>query len=444
MTPLRRNQPRAAPARLASSCHKGWLSLRRRRCRSTTNRRMKKDRNGAMMMGLDDDVLSSVFTHISEAGEVVRCAATCRQWNRAIADSAVVIGRSLRLPVLPRLALGFFHQEATSKRKRSTEDQLCRFVPTAAGVRLLGPSFRPFEDGELLEMSRPVTSRNGRVVLELQREGHADALKLCVWNPMTGDVAMLPPLGGDDKPGAFACALLTADDLDPLRCPSATFFRVLIVYNQRAFTVLRSYSSDTGCWSTESRRSGPKMSSYTLQQLRQSVVHDGVAYWPMAHTALAVRIDTPEPKEVDMPPAIRNAPRHNHLLGVTADGNLSFIVTSLYHDGSAGVSSSDCLAVGSNGSLTNEPVDECTWRVRSQELRVHHVDSINLRWFCERSGMLFFTVSAKGSSTPGCYVLNIAAKELEKVADDVDCSSWRNFVGYEMDTASYLASLACH
>lgn len=76
---------------------------------------------------------------------------------------------------------------------------------------------------------------------------------------------------------------------------------------------------------------------------------------------------------------------------------------------------------------------------------MHRSDAMNLRWFCERSGLLFFTIDAKGSSTPGAYVLNIATKELEKVADDIDCRSWTNFVGYEMDQASYyLSSVACY
>lgn len=451
MPPLRRDRPRgAATARLAlAPYHKGWLSRRRRRQRGRTNRRARnddRDGNGAFS-AVPDNVLANVFTRFPDAADLVRCAATCRRWSRVITDAAVLLCRSLPLPqpVLPRLALGFFYQEAAAgKRKRSAAaGQTCRFVPTAAGARLLGPSLSPFvEDGEY---SRPVTSRNGRVVLELRREGHADGLKLCVWNPMTGDVATLPPLHGDDKPGAYACALLTADDLDDPPPSSPTFFRVVVVYNRRTYTALRSYSSDTGRWSAEARRSsGPKMSSYTLHNLRQSVVHGGVAYWPLAHTAFAVRADTPEPEEMPMPPAVPKAPPHDHLLGISPDGKLSFIVTSRYFDGSAGVSSCYHLAFGSNGGCTREQVSVCTWRVRLHELRVHRSDAMNLRWFCERSGLLFFTIDAKGSSTPGAYVLNIATKELEKVADDIDCRSWTNFVGYEMDQASYyLSSVAC-
>jgi len=68
-------------------------------------------------------------------------------------------------------------------------------------------------------------------------------------------------------------------------------------------------------------------------------------------------------------------------------------------------------------------------------------ERINLRWFCEKSGTLLFTLG-EGTSSPGAFVLNIATEHIEKVADGIDCDSWRNFVGYEMDGAAYLASIS--
>jgi hypothetical protein len=70
----------------------------------------------------------------------------------------------------------------------------------------------------------------------------------------------------------------------------------------------------------------------------------------------------------------------------------------------------------------------------------NHVSTINLRWFCERSGILIFTLG-NGSNNPGTFALNVETHEIEKVASGVHCSSWKNFVGYEMDGASYLASI---
>jgi hypothetical protein len=70
-------------------------------------------------------------------------------------------------------------------------------------------------------------------------------------------------------------------------------------------------------------------------------------------------------------------------------------------------------------------------------------EAINLRWFCEKSGILFFTLG-QGTSSPGTFALNLATEEADKVADGLECYSWRNFVGYEMDGATYLTSIARH
>ena len=51
-------------------------------------------------------------------------------------------------------------------------------------------------------------------------------------------------------------------------------------------------------------------------------------------------------------------------------------------------------------------------------------EKINLRWFCEKSGNLIFTLG-EGTSSPGAFVLNMATEHVEKVADGVDCDSWK-------------------
>jgi len=330
MAPLRRE---GSPGAGSAACHqspycrgggRGWLSRRRRRrrrCRTSGGGfRVCDDTGGA---SLTDDVLAAIFTRLPNAADVVRCAATCRRWASVVAKEADALSRALLLPPLPGLALGFFHihhqdrQDAgavttnTRKRKRRSTVECSTppcFVPTASGSRLLGFGFNLLSTTGLqaggqqhgvfdLSRSRPIASRNGRLVLELQSVD--GSLRLCVCNPMIGDVAVLPPLLGKDRPKIYACTLLTGADLDRPRRPSPSsddFFRVLIIYNRDRFTALRSYSSDTCSWSMEAKKtSGPKLTNWDLGKLGQGIVLHGVAYWPLKRTALAVRFDTPAP-----------------------------------------------------------------------------------------------------------------------------------------------------
>ncbi|XP_062201167.1 uncharacterized protein LOC133903740 [Phragmites australis] len=452
----------------------GWLSLPRGR----------RQEEGDLIDGMNgtplpDDALAVVFTRLSDAANILRCAATCRRWGRVVAKEAAILARALP-PQLTRgrALLGLFHQDdagvtAPRKRKRSSSGnsaagQPC-FVSTAAAARLLGsrsPSITINDGGHgaLLEYSRPVASRNGRVVLELRREKHTDGLKLCVFNPMTGDVALLPPLSGNDKPGFYACALLTGDDLlEPPPSTTAFFFRVLIIYNRHSFTALRAYSSDTDRWSSEAARScGRKIDSGRLRKLGQSIVLRGVAYWPLHRSALAVRLDGPEPREVSMPrdgiPS--DCLQHLRLLGVTSDGNgnqqLSFTDARFGSDRRLHKAGLPCRSIILVTNVLHtvggdDDYDMSTGKWKRQEGRIILTqmmvrswdDTINLRWFCEKSGVILFTMG-EDSNSPGAYALNTATQEVEKLADGAGCYLWRNVVGYEMDAAAYLSSIACY
>ncbi|XP_072146341.1 uncharacterized protein [Setaria viridis] len=434
---------------------------------------LERSNNGEALLH-PHDALSHVFARLPSAADVVRSAATCRRWARLIAEDAAVL--SGVLPPLPCLTLGFFHQEnagATARRRRasSADAQPC-FVPTAAAARLIGlpgPSWTALADAVLglgdgrglFEHARPVAARNGWLVLELRQERYTDGLKLCVCNPTRGDLAVLPPLAGADNLGDYACALYTGHDLDTPR-PLSPFFRLLIVYNRRAFTALRSYSSDTGRWSTEAKRSwGPKIASEKLRELGQSIVFRGVAYWLLGRTAFAVRLDTPEPAEERMPQCgIPNLPPGWRAFGVAADGKLMFVDAALGLDYKAAVRSYHLTVAKRAVFCPSTGDDGCSgawdWTnrycIRLKELKVRcggsqeekvppYGDKVNLRWFCEKSGNLLFTLG-EGTGSPGAFVLNMATEHVEKVADGVDCDSWRNFVGYEMDGAAYLASIS--
>ncbi|EEE55389.1 hypothetical protein OsJ_03469 [Oryza sativa Japonica Group] len=447
MPPLRQGRARAAAAARPSPYRGGWLS---RRCRSSGADTAEYDANGT---SLTDDALAATFTRLPNAADVVRCAATCRRWASVVAKEANALSRAL--PLLPGRALGFFHKEqdaaavaTTRKRKRRAiivdySTPPC-FVPTAFGSRLLGynlPSASALPLGVQtdalglldLSLSRPVASRNGRLVLELQSEEHVNdgKLNLCVCNPMTGDVAVLPPLSGKDRPRMYACTLLTDADIDQPP-PSANFFRVLIVYNRDRFTAFRSYSSDTGSWSMEAKKTpGPKLTNWDLGKLGHGIVLHAVAYWPLRRTTLAVRMPLD---------GIISTIQQFRLLGVTPERKLCFI-DAANSSGYVGLASmvfettGDDMCGGAGEWVRKGGIGQLR-----RQFKIKSADASKLRWFCEKSCTLLFTLG-KGSS-PWTFALNLGTKKIEKLTTGVDCNWWRNFVGYEMDAAAYLMSIA--
>ncbi|CAO2180982.1 unnamed protein product [Urochloa humidicola] len=462
----------------------GWLSRRR-----GGRHRRQEEEEGNGTATLPDDVLAAVFTVLTDGPSVLRCAATCRRWCGIVATNAAVLARLLP----PNLARGrafiLVGGVAATARKRkrlisgcsspaADEPQPCFAVPTAAASRLLGirsgasislTDGGSGHHGALLQLqhARPVASRNGWVVFELDLTDN-DSLGLCVFNPMTGDTALLPPLHGEDRPRCYACALLTADDLHkpPPQRHASSFFRVLIVYNRSRFTALRAYSSDTGRWGAEvARSSGPKVDNVRLRKLGQGVVLCGVAYWPLRRSVLAVRLDGgPEPSEADailpddVPSDLPQNERQLGIVDVTHDAGggerrrLCFVEASfdtgddddrLYR---AGV---PCRTIFLVTSVLTTVQGDLKWvrqegRINLPEtMMVRSLEAVNLRWFCERSGVILFTIG-ENSSCPGAYALDVTTREVEKVAGGAGCGSWRNVVGYEMGAADYLASLTCY
>jgi len=72
------------------------------------------------------------------------------------------------------------------------------------------------------------------------------------------------------------------------------------------------------------------------------------------------------------------------------------------------------------------------------------VGNVRLRWFCEKSGAVFFsTFCRSGSLRSDMYVLNLKTRVVDKlVSDDRISNPWAYVHGYEMDQTAYLASLA--
>ncbi|KAL6627178.1 hypothetical protein ACP70R_030904 [Stipagrostis hirtigluma subsp. patula] len=409
---------------------------------------------------LPDDALAGIFARLPGGADVVRCAAACARWRRVVATRAAALSRSLPPPgrFLRHLAVGVFHQEgdgptARTRSAAAVSSPQPRFLPVASGSRLVGLHHSCIGtlfhgaglSGGFFDCSRPVASRNGRLVLELQRQSHGDGVTFCVCNPMTGDAQVLPPLSGKDKPEDYGCALLTGDDLLPRR--GAKSFRLLLIYNPRGFTALRCYSSDTGRWGAEAR-SAVEVSTWELRRIGPAVVRRGVAFWPLDHGALGVRpaaADDPEQAAMDahlLPYDVHHRWPEKRLLGVSPDDRLFFIYFGIrggdyilmakisYFD----IDGDDIRTGRKENSSFEEAVLMHQMKMTSQD------GTLKLRWFGEKRGLVLFTMGGSGGHS-GTFALNLREGTVEKLADG-EGHSWRNFVGFEMDWATYLASLA--
>ncbi|CAL4966082.1 unnamed protein product [Urochloa decumbens] len=417
-------------------------------------------RDNSSGTSLPDDALAGIFARLPHAADVVRCAATCARWRRVVATSAAPLsppppfGR-----FLPHLAVGVFHLPKAGPTTTRTQP---RFLATAASSGLLGRrgrrSIGSFFDGAAaaaFDGSRPVSSRGGRLVLELRREIRAGSVTLCVCNPMTGDAAMLPPLSGDDTPADYyGCALLTGDDLHPTtsRRRGAEFFRLLLVYTSRrggGFTALRCYSSDTGRWGPEAR-SAVSVTTKELRDIGGAAVRRGVAFWPLDNGALGVRLDGDDPDLGIMdahllPYDCSHEWLKTRLLGVSPDGRLFLVYLGIrggIHTLMAKMSYFD-IPDDEDGGFHNgrkeSSSDEEAIPTHQMKMDYRDLATLKLRWIGDKSGLVLFTMGGRGGHD-GAHVLSLQEGTVEKLADEGH--SWGSAVGFEMDWAAYLSSMA--
>ncbi|KQK03966.1 uncharacterized protein LOC104583061 [Brachypodium distachyon] len=459
----RRRLQRSAEAPRASGGN-GWLSVRRGQFKR------QDERHGDDGLPISDEALLLVFSGLSGSTvDLARCAASCRRWLRLVsADAAFICREPPRSDrFIRRLALGFFLNNVSGGGAGSPSAPP-RFVPMELGAssslgQQLSLSTLVGDDG-VLDSSRVVASRNGRLVLDLRRGkgvgGHV--LRLCVCNPMTGDVDFLPPLRRKDSPGPYACTVLTAID-EPRGTDTTTTttssYRVLLVYNRRSFTALRCYDSSEGGWGPEAQVTGARIGRKRLGMSRRSVqpppvMRRGVVFWPGLDFDLLLSTLQPSAAKDDaskLPYAViayssarrRRGYRSNadRLVGLMPDGRLCVIeadsetIRAYY---------TSCPGYGAIGNCLSSSTKEWCWAIKvaligPPEYGVH---TVKLRWFFENSGVVLFT-ARNGHTDPNTYVykLDVETKQVVRVAGG-DGESIGEIYGYEMDRVALLASLA--
>ncbi|CDJ26400.1 hypothetical protein CFC21_044653 [Triticum aestivum] len=432
----------------------------------------KKDHHhqvsGGITASMPDDVLADIFTRLRDMATVVRCAATCRRWGHLVATRAAVI--SPCMPPLgrffPSLAVGLFHQEndwPPTTRTRDPPSQRPCFIATASGTRFIrgdGQSslaILGLDGGDrLLDHSRPIASRNGRLVLELRRnqDHESDGLRLAICNPMMLDkIDVIPPLvlvgKNTTKILDYGCALLTGHDLNP-PCHQ-DFFHILLIYSHNhpggQSTVLRCYSSDTGRWGPETE-SIVKIPISKIGNIGPAVVRRGVAFWALEQGVLGVRLDLKDhTMDMHMVPCdtSRTGP-NNRLMGISPDNRL-YLMYYGYMGAPLGklVLKLTYLEFPNEDDMqTGKICRKCRIVLVEQMGKLmmvvtRYVRTIKLWWFGEKSGILLFTMG-EGSGQPGTYMLKLEENAVDKLADDGHL--WKNLLGYEMDMTAYLTSFS--
>ncbi|RCV29946.1 hypothetical protein SETIT_6G054600v2 [Setaria italica] len=466
------SRPRSSAAAAADPPRSsGWFSGRRG---PSASRRADDDGTP-----LHEEIILFIFATFLDIADLVRCAATCRRWRRLVSGDAAFICRGLQRPgpggkFIPPLAVGYFRQH---------DADTIHFVPMAPALRRFPLLREPTSPSVMLvgdvrfDTSRIVTSRNGLIVIELRRGKHSRTLKLCVCNPMTGEVRALPPLTGKDGVGYYACTVLTADDYQyqvqnsdaGTPPPSASHYRLLMVYNRRDFTAFRSYSSeDGGGWGPERKVTGARLGKRHMRLTHGGVVACGgrAAYWKTSGGGVfGLRLDTLEATKVSLLEVVGGgeAPAFNvlnTLLGMAPDGRLCAVQLSLpFLQTQQGKSSVDTITIrvtscgGGHGGVVDNGIlqqGNCLWMKESSIKIMHsfpgnvHSTKVKLQWFCEKSGLVFFTAGKNDGDQRGdLYTLSLSTRVVEKVASNAwDGNMWDNLYGYEMDQAAYLASLA--
>jgi hypothetical protein len=425
---------------------KGWLSTLRR---DPAKRPRRADDEGTP---LNDEVLLVIFAGVHNLADLVRCAATCRRWRRLVSTEAAFLCRTPRLVparFIGPLALGFFHHRV---------DAAPGFVAMASALRRFPgllqdppPSLGALDDNGLFDgSSRIVAARNGLLVVDIRHGKQNRALKLCVCNPMTGEVHVLPPLAGKDGLGHYSCTVLTAEDRDDKTTdppPPPSYFRLVMVYTRRGFTAFRSYSSDEGSWSEEAKVTGSRLGKKQMGLTHSGVVsRDGkLVYWMAKNVVLVLSLNKLQSMLGSMPRSGNGQifDMKNTLLGLSPKGRLCAVQF-------------DPLPVPARmkADRISIRITNCTtdrrWFDEIESIQVGQslpddVISLKLKWFCSKSGIVFFTAVAgdSGHQRREVYALNLNTRVVEKLAcHDGVGDPWEGLHGYEMDQVAYLASLA--
>ncbi|CAN6219833.1 unnamed protein product [Urochloa humidicola] len=283
------------------------------------------------------DVVAAIAAR-SDAATLVRCAATCKDARRRIADDPGFLGR-LRLRHTDRFLLPLLrgHLVKISNYKERAGTHLYRVDTTAAdadAVRVTKVTFGPqggkSKDSKGIE---PMDSRRGVLLVRMPTApGSENKELLRVCNPATGRSLTLPPeppfphvwdrdihyvlLVGDGDKGGGAIGR-------PFKVLKAKLF--LWGRGQRRL-LLQTFSSEHGAWSSRTEIPTPNLHGnnlWTPLGSRPLVVGDALHWLCLTDAGsyfLMLRAGTARVKETALPSSFPRGKTYQYLVAETLEG----------------------------------------------------------------------------------------------------------------------------
>ncbi|KAF7010635.1 hypothetical protein CFC21_025031 [Triticum aestivum] len=371
-----------------------------------------------------DDLLLLIFERLPGVQDLLRCAATCKQWLCLIKDSVFLrrIGLWPETAPHPSVLVGIFYQNvvvpsAIQPLRRIPECPPQFLSLQAGGAHLTFDSFVANDDG-LFNFAWPLASRRGLLLVHIMlptpvdHQGHRPKLLLAVCRPLIDKRRrhLLPPppflvshgfMNGHRLTGY---ALLTdedhraIDDLDQQRRQPS--FQVVLTYTGANRVMYAcTYSSATDSWSTPIRchqvshlvRCGPYA----------GVVTCGTVHWlftdQRSFYTLNVSVATAHVSSTKIPINVRAGEQRRRVPFpcVTRERKLSFV--SIRDDGVLELWAKQ----GHDGNDHGGEAGAGGW-LRSDLINLGSGDKINLVFFAEKRGAMlveqggaFFTIDLK-------------------------------------------------
>ncbi|KAL6657125.1 hypothetical protein ACP70R_004905 [Stipagrostis hirtigluma subsp. patula] len=422
--------------------------------RSQTEARGRRRRR---MTSLPVKIIAEIAAR-SDPATLVRCAATCRDVRRCVADPAFSVGGRLRLRrtgsfVFPLLR-GHFVERRYHCSDRKDELYLVDTTGAADATRLLraagGVASRPAAaGGKDFSRLEPLSSRDGLLLVRKYYK-QPDHKELCVCDPATGRSQTLPPeLKFPDAYDKVRYVLLAGDGEDGGAGTVGRPFHVikahLVAFHylpRLRYLQVQTFSSEHGEWGPYTEIPARQLQQYcTLPE--NHLVLAGVVHWLCGRSVLKLHGREARVTTTTLPASFPDPDRaswpNRRLLAVSADGNLLVLVAD--EEKISAWEQSRHTAIWRPRPwvvIENEEITRFNNVVGLIERRSMSPVTIQLEWFAERSGAVLIS-----TYDYGFFWLDLHSMKIVRWFLDPKITSETVHCPVEWDLSSWVPGFSC-